>query len=186
MELVMSRQLGDTFEQEKEKIFRFIRSRVATAEDAEDILQDVYMKAAEYMDATEPIHNLLGWLYTAARNRITDWYRSRKRAESPVSQLGEDLSVEDLIETSGIPAEDDFLKQEILEALMDAIEDLPEPQRAVVIAQAVEGKSFRELAEETGESINTLLARKRYAVQTLKKRLKEMKALLDELTTGGR
>ena len=184
MELVMSRQLGDTFEQEKENVFRFIRSRVATTEDAEDILQDVYMKAAEYMDATEPIHNLLGWIYTAARNRITDWYRSKKRSEAPVSQLGEDLSIEDLIKSSGISVEDDLLKQEILEALMDAIGELPEPQKEVVIAQAMEGKSFRELAEETGESINTLLARKRYAVQTLKKRLEEIRTLLAEIQTG--
>lgn len=184
MELVMSKQLGDTFEQERKNIFRFIRSRVSSTEDAEDILQDVYAKAAEYIDATEPIHNLLGWLYTAARNRITDWYRGRIRAEAPVSQLGEELSIENLIASSGISVEDDFLKQEILEALMDAIDELPELQREVVIAQAVEGKNFRELAEEWGVSINTLLARKRYAIKSLKERLDEIRTLLADLQSG--
>ena len=101
-----------------------------------------------------------------------------------MSQLCVDLSIEDLIKSNGISVEDDFFKQEILESLMDAIGELPEPQKEVVIAQAVEGKSFRELAEETGESINTLLARKRYAVQTLKKRLEEIRTLLAELQIG--
>jgi RNA polymerase sigma factor (sigma-70 family) len=181
MEAVLVQRLERTYTRERGRLLAFIRSRVRGIEDAEDILQDVFTRAVQNLNATEPIDNLVAWLYTVARNRIVDLYRRRRPTVSLHGGDEEGGSLEDLLQDSGIDLEGDVIRQEVLEALLDSLEELPPEQREVFLQQAVEGRTFRELAEESGVSINTLIARKRYAVQALRRRLGELREVLDEL-----
>lgn len=175
----MTRDLGNVYRRERPRLLRLIRSKIADPEEAEDILQEVFSQAIRNMNAGEAIDNLLGWLYTAAGNRIIDWYRRRKPAgrgdEEGAGQLLEELPAD-----SKVHLEKDFLRSLVTEALIEGIEALPEPQRRVVIMQALEGWTFREIAEMTDTSINTLIARKRYALRFLRKRL----AVVEETVAG--
>ena len=177
----MVQRLERTYKRERGRLLSYIRSRVSRSEDAEDILQDVFTQAVRNLSVTEPIDNLMAWLYTVARNRIVDLYRRRRPTVSLTGADDEGGSLEELLQDSGIDLEQDIVRQEVLEALMDALDELPAEQREVFLQQAVEGRTFRELAEESGVSINTLLARKRYALQALRRRLGEIKEVLDEL-----
>jgi RNA polymerase sigma factor (sigma-70 family) len=181
MEAVLVQRLERTYKRERGRLLAFIRSRVPRNEDAEDILQDVFTQAVQNLSVTEPIDNLMAWLYTVARNRIVDLYRRRRPTVSIHVKDDERGSLEDLLQDSGIDLEQEIVRQQVMEALTESLEELPPEQRDVFLQQAVEGKTFRELAEENGTSINTLLARKRYAVQALRRRLGEIKELLDEL-----
>jgi RNA polymerase sigma factor (sigma-70 family) len=182
MEAVLVQRLERTYMRERGRLLAFIRSRVRGTEDAEDILQDVFTQAVQNLSATEPIDNLVAWLYTVARNRIVDLYRRRRPIVSLHGGGGEGGSLEDLLQDSGIDLEREVIRQEVLEALLDSLEELPPEQRDVFLQQAVEGRTFRELAGESGVSINTLIARKRYAVQALRRRLGELREVLDELS----
>jgi RNA polymerase sigma factor (sigma-70 family) len=181
MEAVLVQRLERTYKRERGRLLAFIRSRVPRNEDAEDILQDVFTQAMQNLSVTEPIDNLLAWLYTVARNRIVDLYRRRRPTVSIHAKDEESGSLEDLLQDSGLDLEQEVVRQEVLEALMESLDELPPEQRELFLQQAVEGKTFRELAEESGTSINTLLARKRYAVLALRRRLGEIKEVLDEL-----
>jgi len=175
-------RLERTYRRERGRLLAFIRSRVHASEDAEDILQDVFTQAVRNLSATEPIDNLVAWLYTVTRNRIVDLYRGRRPTVSIHGRADEGGSLEDLLEDSGIDLEQEVIRGEVLEALLESLEELPPEQRDVFLQQAVEGRTFRELAEESGVSINTLLARKRYAVQALRRRLGELREVFDELS----
>jgi RNA polymerase sigma factor (sigma-70 family) len=118
-------------------------------------------------------------LYTAARNRITDWYRKKRLRTVPVEDM-EKYGIEDLIDDAGLHPEHSYDRNLIIEALIESLEALPEEQRTVFILQELEGKTFKEIAEMSGESINTLISRKRYAVLSLRKQLREIKSMLDE------
>jgi RNA polymerase sigma factor (sigma-70 family) len=181
MEAVLVQRLERTYERERGRLLSFIRSRVSAREDAEDILQDVFTQAVRNLSVTQPIDNLLAWLYTAARNRVVDLYRRRRPTVSLHGRDRDDGSLEDLLEDSGIDLEKEVVRREVQEALTEALEDLPAEQREVFLQQAVEGRTFRELAEESGVSINTLIARKRYAVKALRRRLAAIKEVLEEL-----
>jgi RNA polymerase sigma factor (sigma-70 family) len=181
MEAVLVQRLERTYTQERGRLLAFIRSRVPKSEDAEDILQDVFVRAVQNLNATEPIDDLMAWLYTVARNRIVDLYRRRKSTVSIHGKQEDGGSLENLLQDSGIDLERAVIRREVLEALLESLEELPPEQREVFLQQAVEGRTFRELAEKSGTSINTLIARKRYAVQFLRRRLAEMKEVLDEL-----
>jgi RNA polymerase sigma factor (sigma-70 family) len=129
---------------------------------------------------TEPIENIIGWLYTIARNKIIDRYRN-KRVTVSLQQEKEDTTLEELLEDSGIDIEKDLIRTAVMDALIEALEELPKEQRDAFIQQAIEGKTFREISEETGTPLNTLIARKRYAVQFLRRRLHELKEIINEL-----
>ena len=172
-------ELGEVYQKEKGRLLAFIRSKVASREDAEDILQDVFYHTLEGVSITDHIDNVLGWLYTAARNRITDWYRKKRLRTVPVEDM-EKYGIEDLIDDAGLHPEHSYDRNLIIEALIESLEALPEEQRTVFILQELEGKTFKEIAEMTGESINTLISRKRYAVLSLRKQLREIKSMLDE------
>jgi RNA polymerase sigma factor (sigma-70 family) len=118
-------------------------------------------------------------LYTAARNRIIDWYRKKRLRTFPIEDL-EKYGIEDLIADSGLHPEQSYYRSLIAEALIESVEALPEEQRMVFVLQELEGMTFKEISEMTGESINTLISRKRYAVLYLRKQLKEIKTMLDE------
>ena len=141
----------------------FIRRRVRDPRDAEDILQDVFSALVEANRLLMPIDHVTGWLYRVARNRITDLFRAR----SP-----EMLQLEDLLPSPDVGPEAEYARAVLLDALEQAIAELPAEQREVFVAHELDGTSFKEMAAATGVSINTLLSRKRYAVLRLRERLR--------------
>jgi RNA polymerase sigma factor (sigma-70 family) len=176
MEAIMINKISETYQAEHSKLLKYIRSKVSRLEDAEDIAQDVFFQALTNLNALAPVEDLMAWLFSVARNRIIDWYRKKK----PLQLSPEDeLRIEDLVSESGFSQLDRFTRDLVLEAIMDAIEELPVEQRSVIIMQSIEGLTFREIAAIEGISINTLIARKRYAVAFLRKRLKSIKKIID-------
>ena len=148
---------------ERPRLRSFIRRRVADPRDAEDILQDVFHALVEANRLLMPIDHVTGWLYRVARNRIVDLFRARKP---------EPLLLEDLLPSPDAGPEAEYARTVLLEALEQAIAELPAEQRNVFIAHELEGRSFKEMAAATGVSVNTLLSRKRYAVLRLRERLR--------------
>ena len=177
--MALQLEIGKVYKTEKSRLLAFIRSRVESREDAEDILQDVFYHTLQGVSVTDQIDNILAWLYTAARNRIIDWYRKKRLRTLPLEDM-EKYGIEALIADSGLHPEQSYYKNLIAEALAESVEALPAEQRTVFVLQELEGMTFNEIAEMTGNSINTLISRKRYAVQYLRKQLQEIKAMLDE------
>jgi RNA polymerase sigma factor (sigma-70 family) len=166
-----------------QRLFRFIRDRVSTNADAEDILQDVWYQFSRVVDLGA-IEQVSGWLFRVARNRVTDSYRKQRPA------LLEDMAYEDedgdrfldnsILADFNTP-EDEALREVIWEALFEALDELPEAQREVFVKNELEDQTFQQIADETGVNIKTLISRKRYAVQHLRKRLQY---LYDDLLEG--
>jgi len=173
-------RLEKVYRNERKSLLGFIRSRTGSLEEAEDLLQDVFFQAIRSASVTEPIENVIGWLYTIARNKIIDRYRRRKTTVS-LQQEREDTTLEELLADSGIDIEKEVIRRAVMDALIEALEELPPEQRDAFIQQAMEGKTFREISEESGVPLNTLIARKRYAVQFLRKRLHDLKEVVDEM-----
>jgi len=169
-------RISEAIEREQGRLRNFIRKRVADQGDAEDILQDVFYELVEAYRLMKPIEQVGAWLFRVARNRITDLFRKRKPealGKQPISitEDGELLMLEDLLPSPDAGPEAAYARNVLLEELDDALEELPEEQREAFIAHELEGRSFKELAAETGLSVNTLLSRKRYAVLHLRRRL---------------
>lgn len=162
------------------RLFRFIRGRVRTEEEAEDILQDVWVQLSRLGNLDE-IESLSGWLYQVARNRITDTYR-QKGTESldDLSYEDEDgnLNVKEILLSDSHSPEDEFFKEVFWQTLMSALDELPENQRQVFVWNELEDLTLQEIADKTQENLKTIISRKRYAVQHLRQRLQ---ALYDEL-----
>jgi RNA polymerase sigma factor (sigma-70 family) len=159
-------QISEVVTREQSRLRDFIRRRVPTAADVDDVLQDVLYRLVEANRLLMPIEHVTGWLFTVARNRITDLFRrSRDEDESEL----EELLASDETEPDAL-----FAQRVLIDELEAAIAELPEEQRAVFVAHELEGRSFKSIAEETGVGINTLLSRKRYAVLRLRERLKEI------------
>jgi len=151
-----------------------VLSAAADARDAEDILQDVFYELVEANRLLMPIEHITGWLFRVARNRIVDLFR-KKQPES-LSEAGaagdeELLQLGDLLPSPDAGPEALYARNVLLDELERAIDELPEGQREVFVAHELEGRSFKEMAAETGVSVNTLLSRKRYAVLHLRERL---------------
>jgi RNA polymerase sigma factor (sigma-70 family) len=154
----------------------FIRKRVQTIEDADDILQEVYYQLADADRLMKPIDQISAWLFTVARNRITDLYRKKKTEKMPELFSGnEDENVikewHELIFDDGSTPETDYLRSLVWIELEKALNELPEEQRLVFELTEMKGLSFKEIAEQTGEPVNTLISRKRYAVLYLREQL---------------
>ncbi|HUV06618.1 MAG TPA: sigma-70 family RNA polymerase sigma factor [Spirochaetia bacterium] len=181
----MIEKLEQTYRDERGGLLAFIRSKIGDAEEAEDILQDVFIQATRSLNLTTPIENLIAWLYRVAKNRIIDWYRKKRYRTVSIQSTNhgtdERATIEEMLAGSGIDIEKDLIRSLVTEAVIESVEELPEAQREVFILQAIEGKTFREISESTGMSINTLLARKRYAVQFLRKRLRDLKEMLQDV-----
>lgn len=173
-------RLEKVYRDERSSLLGFIRSRTGSLEEAEDLLQDVFFQAIRAASVTEPIENVVGWLYTIARNKIIDRYRRKKNTVS-LQQEREDLTLEELLADSGIDIEKEMIRRAVMDALVEALEELPPEQRDAFIQQGIDGKTFREISEQSGVPLNTLIARKRYAVQFLRKRLHDLKEIVDEL-----
>jgi RNA polymerase sigma factor (sigma-70 family) len=169
------RWISEALERDEPRLRSFIRRRVADAAEAEDILQDVFYELIESYRTMKPVEQVSAWLFRVARNRITDLFR-KKRPEllSDTVRMTEDgdaLSLEDLLPSPDAGPEAQFARGVLMEALEEALDELPPEQREVFLAHEVLGRSFKEMAEESGVSVNTLLARKRYAVLHLRERL---------------
>lgn len=179
-------QIENLFKTDRKKFLGFIRQRVRSQEEAEDILQDVFTNVlAASANVKKPIENIASWVFTAVRNRIIDSYR-KKRAETfsdmqtpGQSEDGVDTFENFLGDATASP-ESDLIRKTIWESVQDGLEELPPEQREVFVRNEFEGISFREMSEETGVNINTLLARKRYAVLHLRKRLKDLYSSVNE------
>jgi RNA polymerase sigma factor (sigma-70 family) len=156
-------QLADVVNRERSRLRSFIRRRVADPQDAEDILQDVFHALVEANRLLMPIEHVTGWLFRVARNRIADLFRAR---------TPESLEFEDLLPSPRAGPEAEYARVVMLEALEQAIAELPPEQRDVFIAHEIEGRSFKEMAAVTGVGVHTLLSRKRYAVLRLRERLR--------------
>lgn len=167
-----------TFRNEKGRLLSFIRNRVSSTEEAEDILQDVFYQFVSGFEAIGSIERIPSWLYSVARNKIIDRYRRnavRPRTASFEGSLsgGEDapLTLQEILPDLGNTPEGTMLRDAIWEEIMLALEELPAEQREIFIQNEIEEQGFREIAERSGVSINTLLSRKRYAILALRKRL---------------
>jgi RNA polymerase sigma factor (sigma-70 family) len=159
------------------RLFYFIRGRVDSDEDAEDILQDVWYQFSNVMNS-EPIEQTSAWLYRVARNRIIDKYR-RQEPDSLEEILADDENNEfnfrELLLAGDENPEAENLRNLFWEQLFAALEELPAEQKQVFVLNELEDISFNEIAERTGEKINTLISRKRYAVLHLRKRLEQLR-----------
>lgn len=153
-----------------DRLFDYIRYRVPTTEDAEDILQDVLLQFTASFDSIISFERVLGWLYSVSRNKITDLFRKRKKNTDDVT-YDESSELQSIINDLTIDPEDEYERLFLEQELESAINQLPGKQKEIFIQNELEDKSFRKIAAETNESINTLLARKRYAVQSLRKQL---------------
>jgi RNA polymerase sigma factor (sigma-70 family) len=167
-------RITDVVRRERSRLRNFVRRRVADREDAEDIVQDVFSALVEANRLLMPIDHITGWLYRVARNRIIDLFR--KRPIEPWSDV-----LEELLPSPDAGPDALYARNVLLDELAAAVDDLPAEQRAVFVAHELEGRSFAEIASETGVNVNTLLSRKRYAVRHLRRRLQHM---YDEFTKG--
>jgi RNA polymerase sigma factor (sigma-70 family) len=173
------RRIAEDVERERRRLRNFIRRRLPNAEDVEDVLQEVLSELVEAYRSVRPIEDVGAWLFRVARNRITDLFRKRKQVAlvSPAPRLTDDqelrspLALEDLLPSADGGPEVAYARRVLMEELDAALDELPEEQRQVFLAHEIEGRSFRELAAESGLSVNTLLARKHYAVLRLRRRL---------------
>jgi RNA polymerase sigma factor (sigma-70 family) len=159
-----------------QRLFRFIRDRVRTNSDAEDILQDVWYQLSNVVDL-EGIEQVSSWLFRVARNRVTDSYRKKKPdlLEDYAYENEEgDISFREILLADDQTPETEALREAFWEALFDALDELPENQKNVFVWNELEDKTFQQISDETGINIKTLISRKRYAVQHLRKRLQNL------------
>jgi RNA polymerase sigma factor (sigma-70 family) len=175
------RQISEIVAEQRSRLRNFIRRRVPDPADAEDILQEVFYKLVEANRLLMPIDHVTGWLFRVARNRITDLFRKQKPETFSDANVddedGELLRIEDLLPSPDAGPEALYVRSVLLDELELALDELPDDpygQREVFIAHELEGRSFKELATESGVNINTLLARKRYAVLHLRERLQSI------------
>lgn len=172
------RRISTALKAESARLRNFIRKRVANEADAEDILQEVFYEFVQTYRLMKPIEQAGAWLFRVARNRIIDRFRRRRhdplQADRAVSEEGEPLALEDLLPSPDAGPEALYARSLLIEELNEAIDELPEEQRSVFLAHEIEGRSFKDLAAESGTSINTLIARKRYAVRYLRRRMQRI------------
>lgn len=187
MALEQDQRISEVVKREKSRLRNFIRRRVPDPLDAEDILQDVFYKLVEANRMLMPIEHITGWLFRLARNRITDLFRKKKPVSFSDTAVADEndelLQLEDLLPSPDAGPEALYARNVLLDELELAFDELPEEQREVFVAHELEGRSFKEMAAETGVSVNTLLSRKRYAVLHLRERLQ---SIYDEYTKAWR
>lgn len=177
-----NQSIGQVVQKEQKRLLDFIRKRVPSEEDAEDILQDVFYQLTESYRLMKPIKQVSAWLFTVARNKITDMFRKKK--PDNFSSLafdnqnsddeGEIFSIADYLPDASEGPEAAYLRKVILNTLDESLKELPQEQRDVFVMQEMEQMSFKQIAELTGEPVNTLISRKRYAVLHLRERLQEV------------
>jgi RNA polymerase sigma factor (sigma-70 family) len=170
--------IAQAMERDGSRLRNYIRKHVVDLEAAEDILQEVFVELIEAYRLVKPIEQVSGWLFRVAKNRIIDRFRGRRLESLSQDRYGEDddvaVSLEDLLPSPDSGPEAAYARSVLLDEVDEALREMPEEQRSVFIAHEWEGYSFKELAAETGVSVNTLLSRKRYAVLHLRRRLRSI------------
>src|SRR6185503_16421927 len=187
MALEQDQRIAEVVQRERSRLRNFIRRRVSDPLDAEDVLQDVFYALVAANRLLMPIDHVTGWLFRVARNRIVDLFRKKKperfsdvaefdglRSAADDERSGDLRSIEELLPSADAGPEALYVRSVLLDELELALDELPANQREVFIAHELDGRSFKELSAESGVNINTLLARKRYAVLHLRKRLREI------------
>ena len=184
-------RLSEAIEREQSRLRNFIRGRVPDPAEVEDVLQEVFYELLEAYRLMKPVEQVSAWLFRVARNRIIDLFRKRRPEISSTQSLHQNLSgsddddplrLEDLLPSPDAGAEAAYARKVLLEELEAAFDELPPEQRDIFIAHELEGRSFKDLAEETGVSANALRLRKHYAVLHLRSRLR---SIYDEFTHSG-
>src|SRR5450755_1244862 len=181
MTFEQDQRISEVVKREQSRLGNFIRKRVADPRDAEDILQEVFYELVEANRLLMPIEHVTGWLFSVARNRITDLFRKKtpeRFGDAVVSDEEGELSLEDLLPSPDAGPDALYARNVLLDELEFALEELPDEQREVFVGHEMEGLSFKQMSAETGVSVNTLLSRKRYAVLHLRERLQ---SIYDEL-----
>ena len=185
MPIDLDNQISETARREGSRLRNFIRRRVANPDDVEDVLQDVFSELVESFQLMRPIEHIGPWLFRVARNRIIDLYRKRRpeiSANTPVDdEEGSEVEFQDLLPSADAGPEAALGREALIDELDAALAELPREQREVFVANELEGRSFAELSKESGVKVNTLLSRKRYAVLSLRERLR---AVYDEFLKG--
>jgi len=168
--------ISEALERDQPRLRNFIRKHITDSGEAEDILQDVFYELLEAYRLMKPIEHVTAWLFRVARNRIVDVFRRKKSSSlnDPVSAEEDSDTLEDLIPSEEAGPEAVFARNLLLDALDEALEELPEVQREVFIAHEWRGRSFKDISAETGLSVNTLISRKHYAVLHLRQRLQSI------------
>ena len=191
MAFEQDQRISDVVKREQSRLLNFIRRRVPDRRDAEDILQDVFYELVEANRLLMPIEHITGWLFRVARNRITDLFRKRKPEslsdtavannddEGDGEQLLLQMRFEDMLPSPDAGPEAVYARNLLLQELELALDELPDEQREVFVGHELEGRTFKEMADATGVSVNTLLSRKRYAVLHLRELLQ---SVYDEFT----
>ena len=186
MAFEQDQRISEVVKREQSRLRNFIRRRVPDPRDAEDILQDVFYKLVEANRLLMPIEHVTGWLFQVARNRITDLFRKKKPesfSDIAIANSDDDgdgellllqMQLEEMLPSPDAGPEAVYARNLLLQELELALDELPDEQREVFVAHELEGLSFKEMAAESGVSVNTLLSRKRYAVLHLRERLQNV------------
>jgi len=172
-------KISEAIARDEPRLRSFIRRRVPDRGDAEDILQDVFYELVEAYRAMKPVEQVTAWLFRVARNRIIDLFRRKQReaARTRSEQLtedGDEQSLEELLPAANAGPDSAYARKVLLEELDHALDELPPEQREVFVAHELMGYSFKQLSEEYGVGVNTLISRKHYAVKHLRERLRDI------------
>ncbi len=178
-----NQKIEDVVSSNRGRLLDFIRFRIPEEAEAEDILQDVFYELVQSYRLMKPVQQLASWLFAVARNKITDSYRKQKtfKLDSDLKQGEEDddtYFLADILQSSDDTADTILMRESIMEAIMEGLDELPEEQRLVFEMHEMEGYKFEQIATLTGVSVKTLISRKHYAVLYLRDRLQY---LYDEL-----
>jgi RNA polymerase sigma factor (sigma-70 family) len=167
------KRIAETVSRERGRLGNFIRRRVSDTSEAEDILQDVLYEFVAAYRLPESIEQVGAWLFRVARNRIIDRFRKKKEESFPEvpGEGDEGTWLDEVLPSADAGPEAAYARAVLLEEFNAALAELPEEQRAVFIAHELDGRSFKDLAAESGVGVNTLLARKRYALKHLRAKL---------------
>jgi RNA polymerase sigma factor (sigma-70 family) len=173
--------VGETVRNERSRLLAFIRRRLPDPDEAEDVLQDVFMELTEAYRLAKPIERVASWLFAVARNKISDWYRKTPPGRmvsidgaDEEDDAGTPVLASWLATTDETGPESEFFRETLMDALTDALAALPAEQREVFVQHELEGRSFRQMAADWDVPVNTLLSRKRYAVLHLRDRLRDL------------
>ena len=170
------RQISEVVEQQRSRLRNFIRRRVPNEADVEELLQEVFFRLVEANRLLMPIDTISGWLFSVARNLITDLFRKKKPANftdaATEDEEGELVEMEDWLPSPDAGPEAIYVRRALLARTRSRARRAARDQREVFVAHEIEGRSFKELSDESGVKVNTLLSRKRYAVLHLRERLR--------------
>lgn len=165
-------RIDQAYQSQRPRLVARLRALGRGLEDAEDLVHDVYAETLERLPLVAGIRNLPAWIQSLFTRRLIDaWRHDRVKVAAGESDVTEE-TLEQIIAGAGLDPLDAFVREALLDALNDALKALPPQQRRVIEAQVFGGKTFREISEATGVGIDTLTARKRYALQSLSRALR--------------